>query len=91
MFEWDTQKNLLNQKKHGVSFEEAIQIWEKPYVEVEDIAYTKTEKRSATLGKIGEKLYVAIWTKRKEKIRLITVRRARKNEEKIYQEKISIC
>lgn len=91
MFEWDVQKNLINQKKHGISFEEAMQMWQKPYVEVENIAYTKTEKRSAILGNIGERLYVAIWTKRKDKIRLITVRRARKNEEKIYKEKISIC
>lgn len=87
-FEWDAGKNRENQKKHGISFEEAIQIWQEPYVEVQDIAYAKSEKRSATLGKIAGKLYVAIWTQRKNKTRLISVRRARKNEEKIYKEKV---
>ena len=87
-FEWDPDKNTVNQKKYGVSFEEALQIWQEPYVEIDNIAYTTTETRSATLGKIAGKLYVAIWTKRRRKIRLISVRRARKNEEKIYQEKV---
>ena len=87
-FEWDPEKNKINKAKHGISFEDALQIWQEPSIDIEDIAYAKGEYRSATLGKIGNKYYVAIWTKRGAKIRLITVRRARKNEEKIYKEKI---
>lgn len=88
IFEWDPVKNHQNTIKHGVTFEQALQIWAGPRVDVKDIAYTKNEARSATLGIIDDKLYVAIWTKRNDKTRLITVRRARKNEKKIYSEKI---
>ncbi len=86
-FEWNAEKSFGNKKKHGVSFEESLSIWEEMHINVENIAKTKTEFRSATLGKIKGKIYVAIWTKRNNKLRLITVRRARKNEEKIYKEK----
>ncbi len=40
------------------------------------------------MGWIGKRIYVAIWTQRGDTIRLISVRRARKNEEKVYFEKI---
>ena len=52
------------------------------------IAKSESEFRSATIGGINDKIYVAIWTRRKGKLRLITVRRARKNEEKIYKKYI---
>lgn len=88
-FEWDPIKNTENRIKHGVSFEAAVDIWDGTYVDVERIAYAVDgEWRSATIGWIGAKLYVAIWTGRGGKIRLISVRRARQNEEKVFGEKV---
>jgi uncharacterized DUF497 family protein len=89
-FEWDFAKSELNKKKHGISFADALILWQADTVVVEEIAYAKLESRSATLGIIGQKVYVAIWTRRKDKIRLITVRRARHYEEKLYKEKFQI-
>ena len=88
-FEWNREKNRINQKKHGVSFEEARAIWEDIHLEVEEIAYSEEgEKRSATIGWIGARLHMVIWTQRQDKIRIISVRRARKNEEEIFFKKI---
>lgn len=88
-FEWDPEKNKANRIKHGISFERAIAIWESVHLEVEDIARSEEgEARSATIGWIDGKLYVAVWTQREDKIRLISVRRARRNEERIFAEKI---
>lgn len=88
-FEWDEQKNVLNQIKHGVCFEEATTIWGDIHVENAGIAHTnRGESRNATLGLIEKKVYVVIWTNRNNKIRLISVRRAGKNEQKIYYKKI---
>ncbi len=88
-FEWDTAKDQANRIKHGLSFEKAAAIWDSVHLEVEDIARSEDgESRSATIGWIEGKLYLAVWTKRKEKIRLISVRRARANEERIFREKI---
>ncbi|MBF0103805.1 MAG: BrnT family toxin [Deltaproteobacteria bacterium] len=87
-FEWHSEKSVKNKQSHGVSFDEATLIWQEPHIDIINIAYAKNEYRSATMGKIFGRLYVAIWTKRNNKIRLISVRRARKNEEKIYNQKI---
>lgn len=88
-FEWDLEKEKRNKAKHGVSFAEAITIWDSVHVEVENIAHSENgEVRNATLGLIQGKIYVVIWTQRKEVIRLISVRRARPNEEKVFYKKI---
>jgi uncharacterized DUF497 family protein len=88
-FEWDPEKNKANRIKHGLSFERAIAIWESVHLEVEDIARSEEgERRGATLGWVGAKLYLAIWTRRADKLRLISVRRARQNEERVFTEKI---
>ena len=88
-FEWDNQKSALNQEKHGVSFELAAQIWESTHLEMQDLAYSEDgEIRNATIGWIEQQLYVAIWTRRRNKIRIISVRKARDNEENIFKEKI---
>lgn len=86
-FEWDPNKNTHNKQKHGVLFDEAIVIWDGVHVEIKEVARSDDgEKRSATMGWIGNRLYVAIWTKRKRRIRLISVRRARTHEEKTFEE-----
>ena len=88
-FEWDQAKSIENEKKHGVSFEEAIVIWDGIHLEISDIAHSEDGKeRNATMGWIGDRVFVVIWTVRGEKIRLISVRKARKNEEKVFFKKI---
>jgi uncharacterized DUF497 family protein len=86
-FEWDPAKNRTNQTKHGISFEKASQIWQGNYITVDGVAHAKNEERSASLGLINGRVCVAIWTRRNENVRIISVRRARKYEEQLYQEK----
>lgn len=88
-FEWDLRKSKINWQKHGIDFEQATAIWSDTHVEVANIARTTGEEtRNATMGWIGKKIYIAIWTKRRDAIRLISVRRASHHEEKIFYEKI---
>lgn len=85
-FEWDPDKATLNQQKHGISFEESTVIWDGVHVDVPNIARSDDgEKRNATMGWVGSKLYVVIWTKRGRRIRLISVRRARSHEEETFE------
>jgi uncharacterized DUF497 family protein len=89
IFEWNELKSAANFAKHGISFEEAVMIWTGMTVEISEIARSDNdESRGATLGVIGESVYTAIWTMRSDKIRLISVRRARNGEAKAYFEKI---
>lgn len=87
-FEWDPKKSAANKRKHGIDFKDAQKIW-KAKVIVEAQALTvEGEIRKATVGEISKKLWVAIWTPRKEKARFISVHRAEGTKyEKRYKEK----
>ena len=86
-FEYDEKKSQVNQKKHGISFEEAKKLWMVPAVEIQ--ARTEDEPRFLRIGKLKDKFYSCIFTTRKDVVRLISVRRSREEEEKIYhKEKI---
>lgn len=87
MYIWDPAKNVENQKKHGISFEEARDaIFEGPNLVAPDVAKQKNEPRHAVIGKFKGKYYVGIFTIRPEGIRIISVRRARYEEEKQAKE-----
>jgi uncharacterized protein len=83
-FEFDHNKNNSNKHKHGIDFHEAQKLWEDPdFVEIP--IKTMDEQRFLIIGKISEKHWSAIITYRDEKIRIISVRRARKEEVDIYE------
>ena len=84
-FEFDPQKSETNKLKHEIDFVEAQKIWlDDARLEV-DLNW-KDEPRFMVIGKIASKIWSAICTKRNEKIRIISARRARPNEEKVYEE-----
>ncbi len=83
MYSWDPKKNDHNKEKHGISFEEAVKhIFEDQNLLVFDVAYNKNEPRHAIIGKYKKKYYTGIFTIRSNNIRIISVRRARHDEEK---------
>lgn len=84
IFEFDKQKSKVNEEKHGINFLEAQHIWEDPDC-VMIPARTLGESRFLFIGKYNNKIWSAIITLRNQKIRIISVRRSRKNEEKIYR------
>jgi len=83
-FEFDHPKSLSNLKKHGIDFEKAKLIWEDPdFIEVP--ARVQDETRFLVIGRLALKLWSAVITYRNNKIRIISVRRARPEEEAIYE------
>lgn len=89
-FEWDENKNLLNQKKHGVDFETAAFVFNDEYhVEMYDARHSIDEDRYIAIGRVGNMLYV-IFTRRREKIRLISARLATKREVEVYYDQ-NLC
>ena len=85
-FEWDDEKSQRNKNKHGIDFDEAKDLWKDSY-RVEIHASYPVEDRSIMIGKIGKKLWTAIFTRRGNAIRIISVRRSRKQEGKLYGKK----
>lgn len=83
-FEWDEKKSQANQSKHGIDFNSATELWtDSDRIEIQ--TDFPTENRNALIGKIGGKLWTAIFTRRVDTIRIISVRRARKKEAKLYE------
>ncbi len=87
-FEWDLEKAKKNLKKHDVSFEEASTIFEDPqFISFLDEEHSTDEERHITIG-MSDKicLLMVAHTERRNLIRLISARKATKNEEKFYNE-----
>jgi len=84
-FEFDPAKSKSNHEKHGIDFVEAQQLWaDEDRLEIP--ARTEDEPRSVLIAALKQKLWSAFFTYRKERIRLISVRRARKEERELYYE-----
>lgn len=83
-FEWDEEKNLLNQRKHGISFETAAYVFEdENYIEMYDFEHSKEVDRYIAIGCVGDVLFV-VFTEKKENIRLISARAATESERRLY-------
>jgi len=84
VFEFDPNKNKSNNDKHGIDFYEAQKLWNDPnFIEIP--IKTTDEQRFLIVGRILQKHWSAIITYRNEKIRIISVRRSRKEEVYIYE------
>jgi hypothetical protein len=83
-FEFDPTKSEANKRKHGIDFIAAQALWDDPHV-IEIPARTTDEPRLLVVGKIGQHHWAAVVTERGGRIRMISVRRARKEEVAIYE------
>jgi uncharacterized DUF497 family protein len=90
-FEWDSEKDAENRRKHRVSFDEASSVWNDSHKieEVDVVHSTEQELRYRVLG-ISEKLrlLLVIFTERHETIRVISARPATKAESRRYAEQV---
>ena len=82
-FEYDPAKSAKNLAKHGIDFEQAQRMWDDVVLEF-DADPRSDDARYLELGVIDGKHWTAITTKRGKRIRIISVRRSRKNEEAYY-------
>jgi uncharacterized DUF497 family protein len=82
-FEFDSEKSDKNKAKHGIDFVEAQELWQ-DVTALEVPARSETERRSALIATYSGKLWTAIFTYRKTKIRIISCRRARDGEKRTY-------
>jgi uncharacterized DUF497 family protein len=82
-FEYDSAKSESNRTKHGIDFRTAKSLWLDPN-RVEFVARFSAEVRYGLIGSSRDNLWVAIFTFREEKTRIISVRRARENEKETY-------
>ena len=87
-FEWDPEKAGKNFRKHEVGFEEACSIFDDLlFITFLDEEHTKDEERYITIGLSNKnRLLLVAHTDRNNSIRIISARKATKNEEQFYEE-----
>ena len=86
-FEWDEHKNRKNKRKHGISFEESVRVFnDEASVEIYDNSHSANEDRYIVIGRITEGMVVClVCTYRSyDVLRIISARPANANEKEEY-------
>lgn len=86
-FEWDAVKEAINRQKHGIGFADAAIVFDDPRHLVEDS--TKPEHgewRGKAIGRMGQIVVTVVFTDREGRRRIISARRARKDERTRYDQ-----
>ena len=87
-YEWDEAKNQKNLAKHGLSFEDAEAVFSGPCVTFEDDRFDDGEERLITLGLPSGRVVIIAHSPRNEGTRIISMRKANRSEQKIYQKRL---
>lgn len=87
-FEWDSKKARANERKHGITFEEASTIFDDPLsITIHDPAHSIGEDRFITVGtSVTGRLIVVVHTEHGDTIRIISARNATRNEKRQYEQ-----
>ena len=90
LFEWDDAKAVANRAKHGVSFDEAETVFLDPLARVdEDPDHSALEQRYLIFGHSAlHRLLLVSFSERGAIIRIISSRRANREEQRRYEEDI---
>ena len=88
-FEWDEEKRQTNISKHGIDFIDVPPLFDGVTVLRMDNRFDYGETRFITLGLLNDIVFLVVHTETDETIRLISVRKASKYEEKYYYQEIA--
>lgn len=85
MFQWDEDKNQKNIERHKLAFEFAEAVFEGQVITFEDNRSDYNEKRYITYGHLENRLIVIVHTFRDNDIRIISMRKGNKREQKFFE------
>ena len=87
-FEWDHQKAAANEQKHGVAFQEAVEVFADDYSStVADPDHSVGEARFVIFGRtVGGRFVVVSFTERGDRIRIINARPMTPRERRAYEQ-----
>jgi uncharacterized DUF497 family protein len=83
-FEWDERKRLSNLEKHGLDFVDVIAVFEAPHI-VAPSDHEGIEVRFLAIGTLEGRCVTVVYTVRSEAVRVISFRRARREERQTYE------
>ncbi len=82
--EWDENKRLVNLQKHKIDFIGSEEIFDGFTVTLEDDRIGYDEQRFISFGQMQDRVVAVVHTERNENIRIISIRKATKHEERYY-------
>ena len=89
-FEWDSNKAQSNLEKHGITFEEAAEVFFDPFYQVGDATpkmLSNNEKREFILGySLEQRLLLVVYLEKGKRNRIISARPATRIERKLYEQ-----
>ena len=85
-FEWDENKNQINIEKHSIDFNDVKNIFQNARVTAIDHRREYGETRKISIGEIDNRVCIAVYTERKEVVRIISARKANQRERRKYYE-----
>lgn len=86
-FEWDRVKDAANRYKHGIGFTDATAVFRDPRHLIEDSTKPEHQEwRGKAIGRMGPFVVTVVFTDRDGRRRLISARRARKDERRRYDQ-----
>jgi uncharacterized DUF497 family protein len=84
IFEWDDNKRRANVSKHGIDFADAKTVFLDPSARTYQSSRPNSEARYVKIGMARGMLIAVIFTRRREAIRIISARVARRSERNLY-------
>lgn len=87
-FDWDEQKHLVNLQRHEIDFVEAEHIFENDLFTFIDDRFEYGETRFVSFGLLDGEVVTIVYTENDETTRIISIRKATKNEQQIYFKKV---
>jgi uncharacterized protein len=79
-FEWDEEKRLANINNHGIDFIDVLEVFDGDIVTIEDDLYGYGEQCFVTFGLLQGRVVAVVHTDRGKFVRIISIRKATKNE-----------
>lgn len=83
-FEWDEEKAGANLAKHGVAFSNVTSFAFATAIVADDDRMDYGEKRMVAMGLIGDRLHCLVYTRRGQRVRVISLRKANRKEIEAY-------
>lgn len=90
-FEWDSAKNSINIQKHGIDFQDIVEVFEHPMLAQLDLRHDYGEDRWVGIGLMKSIVAVVVYIEGEDEntIRIISARKATRHESKDYHKRIS--
>jgi len=85
-FEWDKRKAQSNFEKHGVTFEEAAEVFLDPFHVVGDASANQEDREFALGYSLAERLLLVVHLEKSSIVRIISARVATRNERRLYEQ-----